>query len=255
LIDWDLILVMEPLTIAGALMGAFLNKLLPERLLVVMLVALLSFTAYTTLQKAVKMYKIESRHLREKGMRPDGSKESELTAISVKGQDESKEEAADILLKHIELQDGEIPGDGDGSNTPVDDKIAQELAQILEEEKHVPMAGIMILVAMFVVVLTINIMKGGGAFPSPLGIKCGSKSFWMANALMLGWIILISLFVRSYLVRRYETKKRVGYHYVEGDIQWDSWATIVYPSICCFAGFFAGMFGIGTTIARCICWF
>ena len=37
--DWDLILVMEPLTIAGALMGAFLNKLLPEALLVVSLVA------------------------------------------------------------------------------------------------------------------------------------------------------------------------------------------------------------------------
>ena len=29
LVDWDLILVMEPLTIAGALLGAFLNKLLP----------------------------------------------------------------------------------------------------------------------------------------------------------------------------------------------------------------------------------
>mmetsp|Transcript_26287 Transcript_26287/g.56435 ORF Transcript_26287/g.56435 Transcript_26287/m.56435 type:complete len:120 (+) Transcript_26287:416-775(+) len=43
LVDWDLILVMEPLTIAGALIGAFLNKLLPEAILVGSLVALLSY--------------------------------------------------------------------------------------------------------------------------------------------------------------------------------------------------------------------
>merc|ERR1711957_226062 len=45
LINWDLILVMEPLTIAGALAGACLNKILPEQFLTMMLVLLLSFTA------------------------------------------------------------------------------------------------------------------------------------------------------------------------------------------------------------------
>ena len=62
---------------------------------------------------------------------------------------------------------------------------------------------------------------------------------------MLGWIIMVGRYARSYLVDRYETKKRVGYKYVEGDIQWDSRATIVYPVVCCAAGFFAGMFGVG----------
>ena len=82
LVDWDLILVMEPLTIAGALLGAFLNKLLPEGLLVVMLVLLLSFTANNTLKKAFKMYGVESRALREQtGARADGTKESELTKM------------------------------------------------------------------------------------------------------------------------------------------------------------------------------
>ena len=79
LVNWDLILIMEPLTIAGALIGAFLNKLLPEELLVVLLVALLSFTAYNTLKKAMKMYRIESSSLKE---RFGGTKESELSAIN-----------------------------------------------------------------------------------------------------------------------------------------------------------------------------
>ena len=60
LVDWDLILVMEPLTIAGALAGAFLNKVLPELFLTFMLVVLLSFTAYTTLTKARQMYRAET---------------------------------------------------------------------------------------------------------------------------------------------------------------------------------------------------
>eukprot|EP00549_Striatella_unipunctata_P025292 CAMPEP_0118717592 /NCGR_PEP_ID=MMETSP0800-20121206/28260_1 /TAXON_ID=210618 ORGANISM="Striatella unipunctata, Strain CCMP2910" /NCGR_SAMPLE_ID=MMETSP0800 /ASSEMBLY_ACC=CAM_ASM_000638 /LENGTH=210 /DNA_ID=CAMNT_0006624377 /DNA_START=56 /DNA_END=688 /DNA_ORIENTATION=- len=93
-------------------------------------------------------------------------------------------------------------------------------------------------------------MKGGGAFPSPMGIKCGSTSFWLANAIMFIWILYISVKVRSYLVRRNARKIRVGYEFVEGDIQWDERATILYPVVCCLAGFFAGMFGIGGGIVK-----
>jgi uncharacterized membrane protein YfcA len=254
LVDWDLILVMEPLTIAGALIGAFLNKVLPERLLVVMLVLLLSFTAYGSLKKAMKMYKIETIKLREQGYRPDGTKESELTRMAVEDEEVSEgDQPDDELLKNMELQEGEQPGDGEADIKTVEGKIAQELAEVLEEERRAPTANIMILVTMFVVVLTANILKGGGAFPSPLGIECGSKAFWIANELMLAWILTISFFVRAYLVRRYETKERVGYQYVEGDIKWDSRATIVYPCICAFAGFFAGMFGVGKFIFEDFC--
>jgi len=245
LVDWDLILVMEPLTIAGALIGAFMNKVLPETLLVVMLVVLLSFTAYNTLKKAIKMYKLETIKLREQGLKPDGTKESELTHIDSKDRADGQIEAGDELLKNMDLQEGESPGVGDMESPVIDQRALQELNQILDEERVAQKTNITILVCMFVVVLAINLLKGGGAFPSPVGIKCGSTAFWLANGIMLGWIVMISLYVRSYLVQRYETKKRVGYEYVEGDIKWDGRATIVYPVVCCLAGFFAGMFGVG----------
>ena len=117
--------------------------------------------------------------------------------------------------------------------------------QILEEERHTPINNIKVLVVLFVVVLTINLLKGGGAFPSPLGITCGSNMFWAANAVMLGWIFVVSVFCRQYLVRRHEMKEECQYPYVEGDIKWDARATILYPIVCCLAGFFAGMFGVG----------
>uniref|UniRef100_A0A7S1UW20 Uncharacterized protein n=1 Tax=Grammatophora oceanica TaxID=210454 RepID=A0A7S1UW20_9STRA len=259
LIDWDLILVMEPLTIAGALIGAFLNKLLPEQLLIVMLVLLLSFTAYKSLVKAVKMYKIESRHLAAEKQQqllakavPTTTKESELTKI-VHEEDLADDDAAqEALLEHMELQEGEVPGDGGESIVSLSEsvQIRNELQQILEEERETPMMNVMILVTMFIVVLAINLMKGGGSLKSPVGITCGSTSFWLANIVMLGWIVVVTFFCRSYLVRRFHEKARVGYEYVVGDIKWDERATVVYPLVCCVAGFFAGMFGIGGGIVK-----
>jgi len=249
LIDWDLILVMEPLTIAGALIGAFLNKVLPEQLLTFMLVLLLSFTAYNSLKKAVKMYKTESRMLREQGLKPDGSKESELTHISQKELEKDMNSAGVELLEDMDLQEGENPGAGVMGGLPIDGNDVL-LQKILEEERVTPMFNVKVLVGLFIVVLVMNLLKGGGAFPSPIGIKCGSQEFWIANGFILGWIILISIYIRNYLVNRNSLKQRIGYTTLEGDIQWDARATIIYPSICCLAGFFAGMFGIGGGIVK-----
>ena len=49
------------MTIAGALVGAALNDLLPELLLVFFLLLLLSLTAYKTLHKAYSMYLVENQ--------------------------------------------------------------------------------------------------------------------------------------------------------------------------------------------------
>lgn len=255
LVDWDLILVMEPLTIAGALIGAFLNKLLPEGLLVVMLVLLLSFTAHNTLTKAMKMYKKESKEIARQKAAVEGSALTEMVRLESQ---ENVEESTEELLESMELGEDETapgPADTDSEqhemkygNTTVEQM--ETLKRILDEERSTPMNNIMILVSMFVVVLFVNIVKGGGAFPSPLGIKCGSSSFWIANFAILAWIVVISLFVRSYLVNRFETKERVNYPYVEGDIKWDGSATIKYPVICALAGFFAGMFGVGGGIVK-----
>ena len=272
LVDWDLILVMEPLTIAGALLGAFLNKLLPELLLTILLVLLLSSTAYDTLKRAIKMYKKETLALKKQGRRVDGNKESELTHVATEELVHGMEEATKKLLDDVDVQEtGEVTKSTDNGTTSTDDKhidptidestklspqerekakLQAELDEILEQERVTPKINLQILIIMFVVVLTINMLKGGGAFHSPLGIVCGSTGFWLANVLMIGWILMVSIFVRQYLLKKYEAKKRTNYQYVEGDIQWDERASIVYPGICMFAGFFAGMFGVGGGIVK-----
>lgn len=230
LVDWDLILVMEPLTILGALIGSFLNKLLPELVLTILLVMLLGCTTYETTTKGIKVYKKETKENEAAAK----VKESELAKVHNSENAEAVDAESQSLL-------------GDEEKKPI---ISSELQKIYDEEKTVPLFKVGVLWAVFVVVLAINLLKGGGAFPSPLGIKCGSNGYWASTAIMFLWICIITWWCREYLVKRFHQKKELGYKYVEGDIKWDESATIWYPIACAVAGLFAGMFGIGGGIVK-----
>jgi uncharacterized membrane protein YfcA len=41
-----------------------------------------------------------------------------------------------------------------------------------------------------------------------------------------------------------------GYAYKEGDVEWNERNTLMYPAVCFFAGFFAGLFGVGGGIVK-----
>lgn len=45
----------------------------------------------------------------------------------------------------------------------------------------------------FSILLVVNLLKGGGAFESPLGIKCGSFSFWAVSVLSFVYLLAVSL--------------------------------------------------------------
>lgn len=69
-------------------------------------------------------------------------------------------------LSSIRLDDEgsseDLPNFGDVDNSNI-------LEEILEEEKHPKRRNVFLIVAMFGVVLLINILKGGGGFQSPIG--------------------------------------------------------------------------------------
>jgi len=65
-IDWDIMLMMEPLTIAGALLGTFINVISPPWLITIFLVILLTATAVKTLKKGFRQYAAETAALKEK---------------------------------------------------------------------------------------------------------------------------------------------------------------------------------------------
>jgi len=242
LLDWDLILAMEPLTIAGALLGALLNKVLPETVLTVMLVLLLTVTAHKTGKKALKLYQKESQEY---------AQESELTRMARQQEHEGED---DSIVEDHDQEADEFFADDDVPYTKEQAQERKEKQDLLEAiqyaETKTPWHNVTVLLVLFVVVLAINLAKGGGAMPSPLGISCGSTSFWMANLALLAWILGVAVYARQILMSKHEAKLWCRYPYRNDEIQWNSTATWYYPVVCCLAGFFAGMFGIGGGIVK-----
>jgi len=232
LVDWDLIMIMEPLTIAGAIAGSFINKVLPDWILALCLILLLGATSKRTIQKGIKVYKKESKELELAQV-----KESELTKVAKEQEEEEEHDETEGLLNESR-EDVEC------------DTVNAELEKIYEQESRTPMHNVYLLTGMFVVIIAANLLKGGGAFESPLGIECGTFAFWAMTSFIFLWVIAVSLIARQQLITKYKLKEQLNYRYVEGDIAWDEKATIKYPCLCFFAGFFAGMFGVGGGIVK-----
>jgi uncharacterized membrane protein YfcA len=242
LVDWDLIVVMEPLTMAGAIVGAFIGKLLPDIILVTSLVALLAYTTHGTLQKAFSQYAKETKEL-------ENASKSLLAQANDKEIEMVEEAESQGLLANEDNEELETKNDEkDLSSLSLNER---KLREILEAEKSTPIFEVQVMSAMIGIVITLNLVKGGGhKFPSPIGIVCGSNTYWMVTLATFVMIVGVSLWMRERLIAKWRLKAEVGYKYIKGDIEWTERNTIVFPCICFFAGFFAGMFGIGGGIVK-----
>ena len=302
LIDWTIIMVMEPLTILGSLFGANLNKLLPETVIVVLLVVLLSLTAWKTLAKAMKLHEKETMGWTIVDSSETGDKENELELVETgrvvptvkpltRGVSDSVQfkerfmRQGSLLRRSsslpLSILQGAVSDSLTRSSTHGADASPKKLKtdscnsfdldvqactnaietiqyeprnpaleRILEEERRSPASYVCCIGSLFFFVLLINILKGGGAFPSPIGIECGSLSFWLAEAVILIVICAVSWSARSSLLQRTRLKQDSGYQYLECDIEWNETSTSVYPLFSCTAGFVAGLFGIGGGIIK-----
>lgn len=246
LVDWNLIMVMEPLTVGGAVCGTFLSKVLPDVFLTIMLVIVLALTSHRTLKKGISQFKKEAEEYK-----------AEKRGALTKAAEEVEEEEDAAASEHL-LDDSEAPDSSDQDQSHLnietqaqDDLDRLELAEILQREKGTPLDKVALLVLMFAVLITLNFLKGGGSsFPSPIGIECGGREYWLLTMLIFAWVFAIALYMRSELVAMWRKKRRLRYKYVEGDVEWNERNTIIYPFLCIFAGFCAGMFGVGGGIVK-----
>jgi ABC-type multidrug transport system fused ATPase/permease subunit len=206
IIDWDLILVMEPLVLVGAVVGSMLHRVVSEKILVVLLVLLLSVVAHNTLAKAKRMHEAENRYIEHlKAARWDylsrvaSFKSIDWTATAIPPGDESPSKTAHYLPSALRTMSLDTPRSL-GNATEIDEKImAHEKQRILiinpdfitlrsdlmQQEKVTPRNKIILMLAKFAVLIFLNIMLGGGAFRSPWGIQCGSVSFWVVHIIMI----------------------------------------------------------------------
>ncbi|CAI5705055.1 unnamed protein product [Peronospora effusa] len=147
LIDWDIILVMQPLLLLGATCGTFLNTIIPTWLLSVLLAFVLIVTGIRTLQKAISARQNERWQC---GVPPESTSLLGVDASSV-----------DSINSH---------------RTP-------ELVARVD----IPWRKLANLGGLFVVIAAMRTLRGGKNFDSPVGIDSSSALYPFEKQQSLGY--------------------------------------------------------------------
>jgi hypothetical protein len=210
-IDWDLVLVMEPLVLVGALIGAIFHRVVSEKILTVLLVMLLGVIAHTTLAKAKRMFNAEKRYIEhlkaarwdylgrassiDGGFRTTGWS-SEVVTAAARAPD-LEDRTNSTVLPSSPLRTLSIDSQSTIRHLGHDEKqrililnpdFVTLRTDLMEQEKVTPRAKILALMGKFSVLMFLNITLGGGAFHSPWGILCGSVAFWVVHVIMVAFL-------------------------------------------------------------------
>jgi len=219
LIDWDIIVMMEPSTIAGAVLGSFFSKYLPDFVLTTFLTLVLALLSYRTLDKGIKMFQKES-------------------------EDESKRQEREELP--LDPMEGACSDDDINESQQLIGR--EEVVQV--DQASPPWCKIFLLTVCFAGCVVLTILKGSG-HGSIIGVECGSPSFWILSLCAVPWVFVFGALFRKMLIRENENRAREGHKFDESsEIRWDARTTIKYPIVCTIAGVLAGLFGVGGGIVK-----
>jgi len=237
MVDFDLVLLMEPPTIAGAVIGSILNKVLPEFVITTLLVLVLGATALRTWQSAEKQSNKEKKALEEEAGLLEGEKPKEAlatTAYTPVPEDGGNEDA----------------GDGNGSSSvteeaegPYEEPTGIWATMLQDDEAQFPMWKIGAITGCFLLVVASNMLK--------LHVTtCGSPGYWLMMLAPVIITVAMMLVIRQYLLAKSKLRRHRGEQLIDGDVNWNNKTTITYPALCTLSGLFAGMFGIGGVIVK-----
>jgi len=210
LIDWTFISLMQPMLISGAVLGSFLNKMVPDWVLAILLFVILIFTALRTYNNGLKKWRKEQEaiELRE--------------SLRASGMEMEMEEKGPLL------------------------DVSPELQMLLDEDKVFPYFKVFCVLMIFVGVIGLNVAKGSeSAGFNPFDVTCGSTKFWVLSLGVIPWCGFFFIICRMSVINQYYARCAAGWENVDGDVEWDEQRTLMYPVVGILSGLIAGMFGIG----------
>ena len=250
LVDWDVISMMEPTTMIGAILGTYLHGALPESLTSFLLLVLLSITSFRMIYKGIQPY-----------LKPRLSGYRELTSndalisdeIGLETfQEETKE--PNSPLNHISLSNSELENGYSSFQIVPNEKELQSATTVIVHPtiiSMIPWETIGILILLFIGTVSINFIKlyvfSHNQFSSP-EISLYNRIFSIA---VVSYILVIAYWLRIRVVHSWELKKLQDYQPTEGEVEWTPRNSILYPILCMVAGVIAGLFGLGGIIILC----
>lgn len=275
MIDWEVVLVMEPSSILGTVLGAIMNKTFPVWLSMILMLAFLVATTVRTFKKALKLYGLESRALEANDVTPaestfEGFRKDPPMSYPPAGRaatiPHSRSLAEIKTASHAELvlertlsfldlavSEKQFEGSYNHHHKNSDYEALQDEAPLLahrSDEGKPPlgggMAAIVPMVALQAVVIVLFVVKKTS--------ECGSGLFWSITLSFIPLTLAFVLGARCYLKnlhqRRLEGVAAGTYAFAQGDCMWDDSKFFVYPLVAILAGVIAAWFGLGGGIVK-----
>ncbi|CAE7213751.1 unnamed protein product [Symbiodinium pilosum] len=270
MIDYDLVLIMGPNLLVGAMVGSFLNFSLPSWLILVMLVAILCHSAFKTFKKAVETLRKE-RAGEVRGLKPNSdarlSKNPIERCLKLLGLSKRYAEfedpggpAAPPSVVGRELDAGQIKlelqnsVDKDPEGQILEQKMAREpsldtaqvsqTSQNVGQEPQYPRGKLIGFLLMWVVLVCSIFFRGGHATPGIVAV-CSSM-YWVIALATAAQLVILSISSSANAMRMEAERVHAGRPAQDEDaIQW-TFRTAVSVSVwSLFAGMLAALCGIG----------
>ncbi|KAG3175618.1 hypothetical protein C6341_g9392 [Phytophthora cactorum] len=281
LIDYETMLLMEPMTLAGTIIGVNMNAVFPEWLITVCIVWLLTKTALRTYKKGKKIWKEEAdadnkiitdivaywrllpyesnfkefqvvarAYLKWKAYKSPEKEELRLKILAgkVSSEEERKsssnttEASTEEETSSDENESESLMSWGLQDKRPVKFLSVEEIAKA---RRTVPIADMGVLLLTWVGLVLFSMAKGGHGTPSVIGLSCGSIGYWLLVIVSFPFFMSVTIYFGMKISRFHTMLQASDYTYAKGDMIWTKHAVIKYPALCTAAGVAAGLLGIG----------
>jgi uncharacterized membrane protein YfcA len=281
LIDYDTVLILEPLMLLGTTVGVMLNAISPTWLIVVILVIIIGYGAVRTTTKGIRTFNAERKarkgEIELNKIAGDENINSKIRVATIMGNgviltkgnegdmmtielDWKLANNAQVIMYTLSSNTTTIPTSEDNVTlslttrdplkdtdviTNTDPEKRKKIDNIVEREsKQIP--RLLMIMGMFILIVILSLIRGGKAGAvSIVGIKTCSGEYWAVTVLLFIILIIIALIVGYILNSQYEEKVTCDYVFVDGDIEWTGRNVYLYPALSAFAGMCGGLLGIG----------
>ncbi|EGZ28027.1 hypothetical protein PHYSODRAFT_469591 [Phytophthora sojae] len=281
LIDYETILLMEPMTLAGTIIGVNMNAVFPEWLITLCIVWLLTKTALRTYSKGKTIWKEEAdadtkivsdivaywrllpyesnfkqfravarAYLKWKSYKSPEKEELRLKILAGKASSEEDHSSSNSTEASTEEEASSDENESESlmswglqdKKRPVKFLSVEEIAKA---RRTVPMADMGVLFLTWVGLVLFSMAKGGHGTPSVIGLSCGSFGYWSLIVVSFPFFMGVTIYFGMKISRFHAMLQASDYTYAKGDMVWTKHAVIKYPALCTAAGVAAGLLGIG----------
>jgi uncharacterized membrane protein YfcA len=240
LVDADICMGMIPAMMAGAVIGAFLSKLLPSYIISILFEIVLSASGFRTMQKGIKLHKAEVA--KKKQLQAEEEHDKLLPPSDAAVDNSSTSHDSDHQHPPANAY-AEIQSPGAAAviiSEPADPAKEQALAVLSAHERRFQWRKHLFVFVCYLGILAASI--GGAAS------KCGSVTYWTILWAELPWVFCFTLAFVFYMRKHQAYKRSLHFPVAAGDIDWTTRTVMYFPLGCVFAGMVAGLFGVGGAI-------